>query len=149
MTIWRLYYHVIFVTEGRQPWLRVEVRLRLLGALRQKAEELGCLLHAAFAMPEHVHLAISIPPAHSIARVVGQLKGASSHLLAQELLEGQPFAWRRGYGVFSFGERSLPDIRRYIEQQEQHHASRRLWDALERTDELETPSSPPAEQAHP
>ena len=142
MTIWRLYYHVIFVTEGRQPWLCAALRVRLLGAFRQKAEELGCLLHSAFVMPEHVHLAISIPPAHSIATVVGQIKGASSHLLEHELLVGQPFAWRRGYGVYSFGERSLPDVRRYIEQQEQHHASRHLWDALECIDERESLPAP-------
>lgn len=143
MTLWRLFYHVVFVTEDRHPWLQAEVHPRLLGVIRNKAEELGCFVHAIYPMPEHVHMALSIPPSRSIATVVGQIKGVSSHLLEREVLPGQPFTWRRGYGVFSFSERNLPDVVRYIRDQEQHHASGQLWAMLERTDEAEPPLTPP------
>ena len=135
MTFWRLFYHIVFVTEDRQPLLRHELRLRLLGAFHSKAEELACLVHAVYVMPEHVHPALSIPPSQNVAAVVGQLKGASSHLLTHELLPGQPFAWRRGYGVFSFDDRDLPAVVRYINEQEQRHVSGRLSAVLESVDD--------------
>jgi hypothetical protein len=31
------------------------------------------------------------------------------------------FAWQKGYGVFSYSENQVPNIRNYIANQEQHH----------------------------
>ncbi|MGI8412947.1 MAG: IS200/IS605 family transposase [Solirubrobacteraceae bacterium] len=137
MTLWRLFYHVVFVTEDRRPLLKEAFRLRLTGALRAKAEELGCYVHAIYVRPEHVHVAVSIPPVQSIAAVVGQMKGATSHLIEREMTPGEPFAWRRGYGVFSFGERNLPDVVRYINDQDARHANNQLWQPLENIEESE------------
>lgn len=60
-----------------------------------------------------------------MARVVGQLKGASSHHVSHELV-GVPFAWQKEYGVLSFSERALPKVVAYIQNQKQHHATGRF-----------------------
>jgi hypothetical protein len=34
------------------------------------------------------------------------------------------FSWQEGFGVFSYGKSQIPDIAKYIEQQEMHHKKR-------------------------
>lgn len=45
------------------------------------------------------------------------------------------FHWQDAYGVFSFGEKSLPVIVGYIQNQKQHHADGTLITAMEQMDE--------------
>lgn len=106
-------------------------------ATRPKARCLGCLVHAVAVQPDHVHIALLIPPKHAPASVIGQLKGASSrllHLREPELAEAG-FFWQREYGVVSFSGRDLQEIVEYIDHQDERHAESRLNDQLERDTE--------------
>jgi len=71
--------------------------------------------------PDHVHVLISIPPKHSVAHVVGYMKGKSAihvarHLGRKKNFTGQYF-WARGYFVSTVGLDEVV-IRQYIQQQE-------------------------------
>jgi putative transposase len=65
---------------------------------------------------------IEIPPKHSVAQVVGYIKGKSAIAIArrfvgrQKNFTGQNF-WARGYYVSTVG-RDEASIRRYIQEQE-------------------------------
>ncbi|OGO35984.1 MAG: hypothetical protein A2W35_18075 [Chloroflexi bacterium RBG_16_57_11] len=63
---------------------------------------------------DHIHLIVSIPPHHSVAEVIKSLKGASSHDLKLAGVLGKDFAWQRGYGVFTLGERQRKDAEAYV-----------------------------------
>jgi putative transposase len=73
-------------------------------------------------MPDHVHMMISIPPKHSVAQVIGYIKGKSAIHVARTFMErkrnfvGQHF-WARGYFVSTVG-RDEAVIREYIKNQE-------------------------------
>jgi putative transposase len=105
----------------------------MYGYLWGKAAALQCLPHAIGGMPDHIHIAIPIPPKLSIATVVGQLKGASSHHVNDLHAEGS-FAWQAEYGVLSFSEKSLSAIVAYINNQEKHHAANDLQLTMEMMD---------------
>lgn len=74
------------------------------------------------AMPDHVHMLLSVPPKYSVAMTMGYLKGKSAVRIHRELLKtkgtlfGRAF-WSRGYCVSTVGlEEAM--IRRYIQNQE-------------------------------
>lgn len=73
-------------------------------------------------MLDHVHMMISIPPKHSVAQVVGYIKGKSAIHIARMYMErrrnyvGQHF-WARGYFTSTVG-RDEQMIREYIRNQE-------------------------------
>jgi putative transposase len=54
---------------------------------------------------------------------------------------GFVFHWQDEYGVLSFGEKNLPAVVRYIQNQKHHHADGTLNEAMERDN---SPEAPPA-----
>jgi putative transposase len=81
-------------------------------------------------MYDHIHVAISIPPKLSVATVIGQLKGASSHRI-NEKYANSAFAWQAEYGVVSFSKSSLTRVVDYVKNQKKHHAENKLNMAME------------------
>ena len=131
----RVYYHVVFATKGRQPLLTPSWRLEMTQLLRQKAVALHCVVHAIHVQPDHVHLALSIPPAQPVATVIGQIKGSSSYAINHATPRQEAFGWQLGYGLFTCSDRHLPVLTGYIERQEDHHARQTTIAAYEPSDE--------------
>ena len=81
MSYWRLFYHMIWSTLRREPLIDERCRAMLERSFRTTFEAADAIPHAIFMMPDHVHLAISLPPRISIADFAHDLKGASSRLV--------------------------------------------------------------------
>jgi putative transposase len=139
---WRLFYHLVWTTQGRVPVLDEE-RARLVArSLRSSGADQNAIVHAIGIMPDHVHVAASIPPSIAVSTFVGRLKGAASHAVnAASRDPGASFAWQAEYGALSFGERALPDVVAYVENQRSRHAEQRLWDTLELVADRAQPAS--------
>jgi putative transposase len=67
-------------------------------------------------------MCIEIPPKHSVASIVGFIKGKSAIMIARQFLQkdrnfvGEHF-WARGYAVSTVGF-ELEVVRKYIREQE-------------------------------
>jgi putative transposase len=89
-------------------------------------------------MPDHLHIVVSIPPRIAVSDFVRRLKSAPSLLVNRA--EGgsrlDAFAWQAEYGVLTFGERSLPDVVAYVQNQPAHHADSHLREPYELTERL-------------
>jgi putative transposase len=134
MSHWRLFYHLVWATRGRVPLLAEDEAVTMLErSLKAICREHRLLIHAIGTMPDHVHLAVSIPPTVAISSTVQHLKGESSHLLNKSVFaDGQPvFSWQAEYGVYSFSERSLPEVVQYVRDQHRRHANSQLWSSYE------------------
>jgi REP element-mobilizing transposase RayT len=69
-----------------------------------------------------VHLLVSLGRNDSIAEVVRLIKTNSSGWIHETL--GRPdIRWQDGYGAFSVSHSNLDQVRSYIENQAQHHAT--------------------------
>jgi putative transposase len=142
LSYWRLFYHLVWATKRREPLIlgdRAEVIER---SLRASCHDNGAVVHAIGLMPDHAHVAVSIPPRIAVSSFVQQLKGESSHMLNHGAgREGADwFGWQPQFGAVSFGERSLGEIVAYVENQLAHHADQTLWPLFELT-ELARPTS--------
>jgi len=129
MPYWRLYYHLIWATKDRLPLIDAEMWPELTRVLTLTSHQNKLILHAVGGVADHVHVAVSIPPAMSVATAVGRLKGSSSRMMNQHLDDA--FGWQGEYGVVSFGERHLPQVVAYISNQPRRHANNALWPTLE------------------
>jgi putative transposase len=130
---WRLFYHIIWATRGREPLIDKPIALVIERSIRTNLDELDAIPHALYLMPDHVHLAVSVPPRHSIADFMRHVKGASSRLVnvTESQLDLSRFGWQSDYGIVTFSERSLRDVVTYVENQAAHHAQNNLWPIYE------------------
>jgi putative transposase len=76
-------------------------------------------------------LAVSLPPTVLISDWIGELKGASSHYINHQVRD-KALQWQAGYGVVSFGKNNLDFVKKYLENQKEHHAKGKIHDRLER-----------------
>jgi putative transposase len=119
---WECLYHVVIVPKYRRKEFYGKARRRVGEILRDLCRQKGIGLVEGNAMPDHIHMLLSIPPKYSVAMALGYLKGKSAVRIHRELLKtkgtlfGRSF-WARGYCVSTVGldeER----IREYIREQE-------------------------------
>ncbi|GAB4025755.1 IS200/IS605 family transposase [Spirosoma gilvum] len=117
----KLWVHAVFSTKDRQPLIIPVIRQTVHIELRNQLINLGCFVDCIGGVADHVHLLFLLNPKKSIADVLKQLKGGSSHAFNQAKLTATHFAWQTGYGAFSVSESHVPRVRTYIQNQEEHH----------------------------
>ena len=137
MAYWRLHYHGIWVCKERLPLITPVLEQELFQYLEIKCCELGGIFHAIGGIENHVHIVFSLHPKYSIADFIGKLKGVSSHWVSYILKSSEFFAWQRGYGVVSFGDRNMEQVVSYVLNQKQHHADQTTKPIMEHYSEEE------------
>ena len=121
---WECKYHVVILPKYRRKVLYGRVREEVGQLLRELCRQKGIELLEGHAMPDHIHMLLSVPPKFSIAMTVGFLKGKSAVRINREILKvrgtlfGRSF-WARGYCVSTVGFDEA-SIRKYIREQEEH-----------------------------
>ena len=135
MAYWRLFYHLVWSTTKRHPQIDAETAELSQRSFRATCHDLHIIVHAIGTMPDHVHLAVSIPPTVAVTDAISRLKGSASHLVNRAMTRDDNFSWQNEYAVHSFGERHLPAVVDYVLNQHARHAERNLWMQLEPTNE--------------
>lgn len=119
---WYCKYHVVFVPKYRRRSIYGPLRKQIGRIIRELCCQAQIELVEGHAMPDHLHLCLSIPPKFSVANTVGFLKGKSAIRIHREFLAqkrnftGLHF-WAKGYCVSTVGLDEQTIIR-YIRHQE-------------------------------
>ena len=132
MPYWQLFYHLVWSTKNREPFLTQAVEQAVYGYLAGKATGLQGIVYAIGGIVDHVHMVVSIPPAISVAKFTGQVKGVASTRLNKSQITTVHFEWQDEYGAFSFDAKRLPNFIAYVERQKEHHAEGTTIPLLER-----------------
>ena len=133
MPYWQHYCHLVWGTKNREPLIDEQIAEVSARSVRSICAEHRVILHATGIMPDHVHLAVSIPPSLAISDFVRYTKSSSSFELNKisRIDRLARFRWQAEYGLISFGERSLPSVVANVNNQAAHHATNRLWPSFE------------------
>ena len=121
---WECKYHIVIVPKYRRKVLFCKTRKQIGKILRQLCRQKGVEILEGNAMPDHIHMVLSIPPKYSVAMVVGYLKGKSAIQIHREMLgvkkgfTGKSF-WSRGYCVSTVGL-DEKTVREYVKNQDEH-----------------------------
>ncbi len=119
---WECTYHVVIVPKYRKKVFFGKARGRIGEILKDLCKHRGIELIEGHAMPDHIHLCLSVPPKYSVSNTVGFLKGKSAVRIHRELqgqrrMTGLHF-WATGYCVSTVGLDEQV-IRQYIREQEE------------------------------
>ena len=126
-----MYVHLVWGTLRRQRLINVEAEAELFHTMLAKSLELGCVPCAVGGTDDHVHLLTRLHPSMPVARLVAQVKGASSYVMSHRPGASGRFLWQTGYGAFTISSEEVPCVERYVLNQKMHHANNALEPNLE------------------
>jgi len=129
----QLYIHYVWAAWDREPLVTSQIERPMYAFILAKTRELRCVPVAVGGTMDHVHLLVRWTPTVTVADFIGEVKGASSHFVAHQLLPGAFFKWQGAYGAFTVSREQVERVRRYIEQQKHHHTRQTVVPAWEPT----------------
>jgi putative transposase len=115
----RVVYHLVWCPKRRKPVLVDAVAKDCRELIEAKCAHHGWHIVELAIQPDHVHLFVRVQPTNSIAEVLKEVKGVTSHELRikHPQLRRLPSLWTRSYFASTAGNVSSETIRRYIEAQ--------------------------------
>lgn len=123
-TFSQIYIQVIFAVKHRQslidPQWEEELYQYITGIVRNKEQK----LLAINGMPDHIHILIGMRPSCCLSDLVREIKKSSNIWINEKGFSRHKFEWQEGYGAFSYGQSSLGNVIKYIQNQKEHHKKR-------------------------
>jgi REP element-mobilizing transposase RayT len=122
--------HLVYSTKHRQNWLPADVRPRLFGYQAGIFRQWESPALVIGGVEDHVHALFSLSKNYALKKLVEEVKKGSSKWMKSEGTGNADFHWQNGYGAFSVSQSNVADVRRYIENQEEHHRQMSFQDEL-------------------
>jgi len=123
-TYTQIHIHAVFAVQNRkyqihQTW-KDELYKYITGIVRNN----GHKPLAINGMPDHVHILFGMRPVQSLSDLMQDIKGDSSKWINSKNFTNEKFSWQEGYGAFSYSKSQVPNVIKYIEEQEMHHGKK-------------------------
>jgi REP-associated tyrosine transposase len=113
--------HLVWSTKNRQPWITDEIRPRFHGYLLGVLKKVGCPSLETNSEPDHVHILCNLSRTVTIAKLIEKAKTSTSAWLKTLDAPLASFYWQGGYSAFSVSGSQVDNVRRYIQNQREHH----------------------------
>jgi len=98
-----------------------DIQKVVYAAIIAQCEQMNCQVITIGGIADHVHLLTGFPPTLTVAEMIKQVKGSSSHLVTHQIKPGEFFKWQGSYGAFTVGKREIDAVADYIKNQAIHH----------------------------
>ena len=72
-------------------------------------------------MPDHIHVLFGMKPSQALSDLMQDIKSNSSKWINEKGFLNCRFSWQEGFGAFSYSKSQLPNVIKYINNQETHH----------------------------
>jgi len=117
----QLYYQLVWSTYRRHELINGDMEHDLKRLIQDKLIEHKSELLSFGCTTDHVHLLVRLHPAVSVSEIIGEIKGYSSYVISNQIYPDSGFRWQGGFGALTVGEKDLPRLVQYIENQKDHH----------------------------
>lgn len=120
-TYTQIHIQFVFAVKYRQALIAPEWKERLHQYMTGIFQQNKHKMIQINSMPDHIHIFIGMRPHQSVSSLMQLVKSESSKWVKEQNLCSSPFAWQEGYGAFSYAKSQVPNVIRYIQNQEMHH----------------------------
>jgi putative transposase len=120
----KIWIHAIWATKDRTPSISANIESKVYDFMRKQFIDLGCPVRVINGMPDHAHCLFLLSPQKTIADVIKQVKGSTSHFINEQNLIKEKFAWQTGYAAYSVSESVVEKVFQYIRNQKAHHTKK-------------------------
>ena len=117
----KIWIHCIWSTKERSHLIVPDIETMVYNFISDQLREIDCPVRIINGMPDHIYCLFLLNPQKSIAEVIKQIKGSSSHFINQNNLTNEKFSWQTGYAAYSVSESVLDKVFYYIKNQKIRH----------------------------
>ena len=122
--------HLVYSTKHRQPWIPKDCKEQLYAYQAGIFREWNSPALVIGGAQDHVHALFSLSKNHALKKVIEEVKTGSSMWMKAEGPKNPEFYWQSGYAGFSVSQSNVEKVRKYIENQEEHHSKMTFLDEL-------------------
>jgi len=120
-TYHQIYLQMVFAVKYRKAVIDISWGSKLCGVIGNLINEAKCKTIIVNGVEDHVHCFVGLRPVISVSDLMKSVKALSSKYINDHSLTPQRFEWQEGYGVFSYSQKDVDTIYKYIQHQEEHH----------------------------
>jgi len=119
--------------KHRKPFLHDEqLRKKTHAYLAGACKNLGSAALIVGGVEDHIHILCRQSKNIALKTLIGELKRESSKWIKTQSADASAFYWQGGYGAFSISPSHVPDLTRYIANQQEHHQKETFQDEFRR-----------------
>jgi len=107
--------------QVRRPWIAKNYRNALFAYQAGIFREWDSPAITIGGVEDHVHALVDLSKNHPLKKIVEEVKKGSSKWTKTDGPRNLEFHWQAGYAAFSVSQSNLDEVKRYIENQEEHH----------------------------
>jgi len=129
-----IYIHLVFSTKNRAPVLMPAMLGDLHGYCAGTLAGLDCAPIQVGGVSDHIHALFRMNRTSPLANIVRDVKIATSKWIKENVRrpETREFHWQTGYGAFSVSHSNVPEVKKYILGQAEHHKHITFQDEMRR-----------------
>jgi REP element-mobilizing transposase RayT len=120
-TYTQLFYHLVFSTKNRQPFINEPIERDLHKYIAGVFRNLDANSIEINGMPDHIHILALLPPKIAVSDALRDVKANSSRWIHDNQRDLADFAWQDGFAAFTVSKSQVESVRRCIREQKSHH----------------------------
>ena len=125
-TYTQIHIQTVFAVKNRRAMIQSEWKDELYKYMTGIIQNDNHKLLQINGMPDHVHVFFGMRPTQSLSDLMKKLKGESSAWINKRGFCQTKFSWQEGFGAFSYAQSQVPQVIRYIKNQEEHHRNKKF-----------------------
>ena len=123
MSFIKVYVHFVWSTKNRYPFLDSKaLRLKVWNHIFENGVAKGIYIDSVGGYSDHCHCLVSMCANQTIQDIAKMIKGESSWWINKNELTNEHFRWQDEYYAAAVCESRLPQVRKYIMNQERYHS---------------------------
>jgi len=130
-TYTQIHLQIVFAVKYRQGLIENAWKDDLCKYITGTIQSYDHKMLAVNGVEDHIHILIGMRPTQSLSDLLQDIKSGSSKWINDNKLTKRKFAWQEGYGAFSYSKSHVPNVIRYIHNQEEHHRKKSFLEEYE------------------
>jgi REP element-mobilizing transposase RayT len=102
----------------RDAAIRDQLFAYMATTLRDRVDSPALIING---VEDHVHALVRLSRRFAVMKIIQEAKTETSKWLKRQLPTGKDIAWQAGYGAFSVSASLIEEVKKYIQNQQQHH----------------------------
>ena len=127
-TYHQIYLQTVFAVKYRNAVIDKTWESRLYGVVGNLINETNCKTMIVNGVEDHVHCFFGLKPSIAVSDLMKSVKSISSKYINDHSLTPKHFEWQEGYGAFSYSQKDINGVYKYIQDQVEHHKKQTFLD---------------------